>query len=115
MRACSALTVRVSNSPENHPDTRASLCFCRMGPRTAASIGNLAPVSGPEKPALRLSRRQVSSVVSPPSCGRSLFDQAIGATPKRMGPEVGMSDADPLPAPSARHVGTGGAHLLPLA
>src|SRR6476661_8024228 len=91
MRACSALTVRLRSSPENQPETSASRCLARIGPSVVASIGNLTPVSVPENPALRLSRKHVSSVVSPPSCGRSLFDQAMGATPKRMGPaKVGL-------------------------
>src|SRR5437868_13320501 len=115
MRACSAFTERFSSPPENQPETSLRRCFANWGASFAASIGNLTPVSVPEKHALRLSRRHVSSVVSPPSCGRSLFDQAIGATPRRIGPAVGILDADPLAGAAGGHIGAGGADLLALA
>src|SRR3990167_218807 len=115
MRACSALTERLRSSPENQPETSFRRWLARIGPRVFASIGNLTPVSVPEKPACLVSRRQVSRLVSPPSCGRSLFDQAIGATPRRMGPAVGISDSDPLLRLALLVLGAGGTHFFPSA
>src|SRR5580700_2184416 len=82
MRSFSRATEPSSRRPENQPETSFSPCASRSGPSVAASIGNLPPVSVPLKPAARLSFRQVSSGVSPPSSGRSSLDQAIGATPR---------------------------------
>ena len=84
MRTISSSTLSSSNSPENQPDTSCSPWPSRIGLRTAGSIGNLTPVSVPEKPAARVSARHTSSGVSPPSSGRSLLVQAIGAMARRM-------------------------------
>src|SRR5262245_18103789 len=93
MRRFSLSTEPLSSWPENQPETSFKLWALSIGPRTFGSIGNLPPVSVPLKPAARLSRRQVSSGVSPPSCGRSSFDQAMGAMPERTGM---ISDSDAL-------------------
>src|SRR5215470_4148138 len=84
MRACSSSSGRDRSSPEYQPEISASSCLSRMGPRILGSMGNLTPVSVPENPASRLSFKQVSRLVSPPSWGRSLLVQAMGATPSRI-------------------------------
>src|SRR5262245_13024195 len=108
MRSFSCSTEPSSRRPENQPETSFNLCARRMGPSLAGSIGNLPPVSVPLKPAARLSVRQVSSGVSPPSCGRSSLDQAMGAMPRR----TGMSDSDALLLLALGVIGRGLAHAL---
>src|SRR4029453_16040249 len=83
-----------------------------MGPSLAGSIGNLPPVSVPLKPAARLSARQVSSGVSPPSCGRSSLDQAMGAMPKRISIKIAPP---PFLALALGMIGRPLAHALALA
>src|SRR5215510_2226143 len=108
MRRFSLSTEPLSSWPENQPETSFKLWAARIGPRTFGSIGNLPPVSVPLKPAARLSVRQVSSGVSPPSCGRSSLDQAMGAMPRR----TGMSDSDALLLLALGVIGRGLAHAL---
>src|SRR5262245_54165974 len=109
MRSFSFSTLPSSRRPENQPETSFNLCARRMGPSLAGSIGNLPPVSVPLKPAARLSFRQVSSGVSPPSCGRSSLDQAMGAMPRRTG--MG-SDSDALLLLALGVIGRGLAHAF---
>src|SRR3954463_2912714 len=74
-------------------------------------MGNFTPVSVPEKPASLVSARQVSNVVLPPSCGRSLLVHAIGATPKR----IFISYTQPLLLLAFALLGVRFAHRLALA
>src|SRR6516162_8629301 len=111
MRSFSSVSEHFKISPENQPETSASSCFARIGPRIFGSMGNLTPVSVPEKPACRLSVRQVSRLVSPPSCGRSLLVQAMGAMPRRIF-MMAASDAETLLLPARGVIGRGLAHAL---
>src|SRR6516165_3142149 len=112
MRSFSSVSERFRISPENQPETSASPCFARIGPRSIGSMGNLTPVSVPEKPACRLSVRQVSRLVSPPSCGKSLLVQAMGAMPRRIF-ILAASDAETLLLLARGMIGRGLAHAFP--
>jgi len=71
----------VEQAAGEQPETSFNWCALRMGPSFPGPWGTLPPVSVPLKPAARLSLRQVSSDVSPPSCGRSSLDQATARYP----------------------------------
>src|SRR5262249_16625080 len=117
MRSFSSVSERFRISPENQPETSASLCFARVGPMNFGSMGSVRAVWGGERGARRLLVRQVSRLVSPPSCGRSLLVQAMGAMPSRivMGRIVmaSASDAEALLLLAHGVIRRGLAHALP--
>src|SRR5919107_3626386 len=81
MALISSSTVRVRSSALYQPETNSSPNSPSFALSASGCLGNLLPISVPVKPASRVSRRQVSSGVSPPSSGRSSLLQAIGLVP----------------------------------
>ena len=81
MALISSSTVRVRSSALYQPETNSSPYSPSFALRASGCLGNLLPISVPVKPASRVSRRQVSRGVSPPSSGRSSLLQAIGLVP----------------------------------
>ena len=81
IKSNSSLGVLFKRLAPYHPEHSVRFSFSNFGNNSLEFFGNFPPDSIPTKPALLVSLRHCSKVVSPPSSGMSSLLQAIGDIP----------------------------------